>query len=149
GGSGSHRWDDPTTYEWSENARICHANYIWGVWNHAADPPQLMVVPGKSFEEAPAEDVIADANLCDENVSLKAGGTEKRYRVSAVVGADERWIDVEEDFALAMGGQLVTRAGSLGVDPGVAKTIVFEFSDDDLLSGFNVEYQRFVSRDDL
>lgn len=149
GGSGSHRWDDPATREWSDNTAVCRANFMWGVWNYASDPPQLMVGPGKSFDEEPVELVIADANLCDENVSLKAGGTEKRYRCGAVVSADETWIDVEESFAAAMGGQLVERSGAIGVDPGAAKTPVATFTDNDLIVGKEIRYQAKLSRDEM
>lgn len=149
GGVGAHRWGDPTTYEWSENARVCHYNFIRGVWNHAASPPQLMVGPGRSAEEAPPEDAIADMNLCDEDVALKAGGTEPRYRVGGVIRADERWIDVEEHFAAAMAGQLVERGGMIGIDPGAAKTTVFTFTDGELLRGQEMAYQAKVGRAEL
>lgn len=149
GGSGSHRWGQPSTYEFTDNAAICRANYMWGVWNYASDPPQLMVGPGKSFEEEPPQYVIADANVCDELVSLKAGGSEKRYRVGAVVRADETWIDIEENFAAAMGGQLVERSGAIGVDIGVAKTPEAAFTDDDLIVGKEVRYQAKLARDEM
>jgi hypothetical protein len=147
GGSGAHRWGQPTTYEWTDNAKVCHSNYIWGVWNYAADPPQLMVGPGKSFEEHPAADQIAAMNLCDEDVALKAGGTEKRYRCGGVIRADSPWIDEEEHFAAAMGGQLVERAGTIGIDPGVAKAADFTFTDDQLLRGIDLTYRERVGRD--
>ncbi len=149
GGSGSHRWGTPSTYEWTDNAAICRANFMWGVWNHASDPPQLVVGPGKSFDEEPVDFVIADANLCDETVALKGGGSEKRYRVGAVVAADETWIDVEESFAAAMGGQLVERSGAIGVDPGHAKTPSATFTDDDLIVGKEIRYQAKLSRDEM
>jgi len=149
GGSGAHRWGTPSTYEWTDNAAVCRANYMWGVWNYASDPPQLMTGPGKSFDEEPPEFVIADANLCDENVSLKAGGTEKRYRVGAVVVAEEAWIDVEENFAAAMGGQLVERSGAIGVDPGAAKTPVATFTDNDLIVGKEARVQAKLARDEM
>lgn len=146
GGSGPQRWGQPTTYAFSENARVCHYNYVRGVWNYAATPAQLMVGPGRSAEEAPPDLMIADANLCDEDVTLKAGGTEKRYTASAVVKADERWIDVEEHFAAAMAGQLVERGGTIGVDPGAAKSVAFTFTDDQLLAGKEMAYQGKVGR---
>jgi|694.fasta_scaffold01641_18 hypothetical protein len=145
GGSGSHRWDTPSTYEWTENAAVCRYNYLRGVWSHN----QLMVGPGRSAEEAPPEDVIAAANICDEDVTLKAGGTVKRYTVSAVVRADEPWIDVEEAFAAAMGAELIERSGVIVIDPGAAKTVAKTFTDDALLQGFPVEVQAKLSRREL
>lgn len=145
GGSGLHRWNDPATHEWTENAALCRYNYLRGVYTNG----QLILGPGRTAEEAPPEDVIAAANLCDENVTLKAGGTVKRYTVSAVVRADEPWIDVEEAFAAAMGAELIERSGMIVIDPGAAKTVAKTFTDADLLEDFPVEVQAKLSRRDL
>lgn len=150
GGAGPHRWADPSTREWSDNAYICRANFIWGAWNYSAvGDPELMVGPGKSFEEEPAESVIAPANVCDEAVTLKAGGTEPRYRASGVVFANEPWINIEEHFAQAMGGQLVERGGTISCDVGAAKTPVGSFTDKQLLRDVEMSYQAKIGRDKL
>lgn len=145
GGSGSHRWGTPSTYEWTDNAAICRYNYQRGVYTNG----QLLVGPGRTADEAPPEAVIGPANICDENVALKAGGTEKRYRVSGVVRSDEPWLSVEEDFAAAMAGDLVERSGALFIDPGAAKSSVFSFTDDDLVFDQPVTVQAKVSRREL
>jgi hypothetical protein len=68
GGSGSHRWDDPATWEWSENAIICWYNYERGVYadGDTSDQTKLLVGRGLSEEESPPENIFAAANLCDE-----------------------------------------------------------------------------------
>lgn len=149
GGSGDQRWGDASTYAWTENAAICRANFIWGVWNYYPSPPQLMVGPGKSLDELTVAEVIAAANICDEDVPLKAGGTEDRYRVGCVVDANTPWIAVDEDFAAAMGGQLVERDGTISLDVGAAKTAEFIFSDNQLKVGSEVRFQEKVTRDEL
>lgn len=149
GGSGPQRWGDPTTYAYSTNARVLHFNYMRGFWNYAASPAQLMVGPGRTADECPPEQGIADANLCDEAVTLKNGGTEPRYRAAGTIFANEQWADVEEHFAAAMGGQLVERGGTVGADPGAARSAVFEFTDDDFLVEGEIAYQGKVSRDKL
>ncbi len=149
GGDGDHRWGEPGTYTFSRNARVCHYNYIRGVWNYASDPPQLIAGPGRTAEEAPPAEAIAGMNLCDESVSLKAGGTEPRYVVAAVVRADEPWIQVEDEFAAARGGELVERSGTIGIDPGAAKSSVFEFTDADLISGRALTFKGKVTRNEL
>ena len=145
GGSGAHRWGTPTTYEWTDNAAICRYNYQRGIFTNG----QLVVGPGRSADEAPPEAAIGPANICDELVSLKAGGTERRYRAAGVVRADETWLSVEEDFAAAMAGDLVERSGALFIDPGAAKSSVFSFTDDDLIFDQPVTLQAKVSRRDL
>ena len=145
GGSGSHRWADQTTWAWSENAAICRYNWVRGVWTNS----QLMVGPGRTADEAPPAAVIAQANVCDEDVALLAGGTEDRYRVGCVIRADEEWASVEQDFAAAIGGDLIEAAGTLAVDVGVAKSVTATFTDSDLIVGAKVTTQAKLSRADL
>jgi hypothetical protein len=76
GGSGAHRWDDPATWEWSENPVVCRYNWVRGIYaeDDTADETKLLVGRGLTAEEAPPENIIAPANLCDEipsNTPLK------------------------------------------------------------------------------
>jgi hypothetical protein len=32
GGSGSHRWNDPSTWEWSDNPAVCRYNWVRGIY---------------------------------------------------------------------------------------------------------------------
>jgi hypothetical protein len=69
GGAGDHRWDDPTTWEWSENPIVCWSNFERGVFanDDTSDPSKLLVGRGLTEDELPpVADVIAAANLCDE-----------------------------------------------------------------------------------
>jgi hypothetical protein len=68
GGSGDHRRDDPATWEWSENPIVCRYSWVRGVFveDDVSDPGKLLVGRGLTAEEAPPENVIAAANLCDE-----------------------------------------------------------------------------------
>jgi hypothetical protein len=127
GGSGSHRWGTPSTYEWSDNAYLCRYNWVRGIFNGT----HLMVGRGLTAIEAPPERAIARANTCDETVSLKAGGTEKRYRANGLVKSTDTAIDVEEWFAAAMAGDLVDRDGVVDIDPGEARTPVWTTSSSD------------------
>jgi len=150
GGSGAHRWDDPSTWEWSENAAICDYNYDRGVYalDDVGEPNRLLIGRGLTAEEAPPERVAARANVCDEDVALKAGGTEKRYRCGGVIFANESFIDVKQKFADAMGGDIVKRNGGVEVLPGAAQSVVAEITDRDLVVGEAVTYEPFLSDND-
>jgi hypothetical protein len=67
GGSGSHRIDDPTTWEWTENAVINWYGFERGVYvdGDTTDQTKLLVGRGLSAEESPPENIFAAANLCD------------------------------------------------------------------------------------
>lgn len=109
GGSGSHRSDDPATWEFSDNARLAAFDWLtqpegWGFavgdfdlasWNHGFD-------------------------LCDEVVPLKNGATEPRYRIAATVNLhDEPRKAVLERLLAASDGQIfINRDGKIAIRGG-------------------------------
>lgn len=137
GGSGLHRWNDPATWEWTDNLIDCRYNWMRGVYacDRNDEPGMLLVGRGLSEIECPPERTFAAANLCDELVPLKAGGTEKRYRINVVIRADEPFIDTEEMFAAACAGAIVQREGGVEIEPGAAQAVVAELTDDDFIVG--------------
>lgn len=141
GGSGDHRWDDPGTWEWSDNPAVCRYNWVRGVYanDQVENPAHLLVGRGLSQAEAPPENIIAAANLCDELVN-----DAPRYTFNCPIYSQQPFIEVEEMFAAATGGQIVTREGSVELEPGAAKSVVAEFTDDDLLSGSEVSWNQGV-----
>lgn len=147
GGEGAHRWTDPATWEWTRNAAVCRYNWVRGIYalDQVDDPAMLLVGRGLSAVEAPPQRVFAYANLCDELVDDGAGGTEPRYLVDGVVFATQTYVEVEEMFSAAMAGQIIQPEGGVEVEPGQAKTPVFQITDDDLLAGQPLEFNEFLS----
>lgn len=141
GGSGSHRWDNPSTWQWSDNPAVCRYNWVRGIYanDQVSDPSQLLVGRGLSEAEAPPENIFAAANLCDEIVDGA-----KRYRVSGPVYASQPHLEVEEMFAAATGGSVVTREGSVELEPGASKSVVATFTDDDLLTASQVNWNQGI-----
>lgn len=150
GGSGSHRWSDPQTWEWSDNPILARYAYNRGIYygDQVDTPAALMIGRGLSAIEAPPERVIAYANICDEMVALKAGGSEKRYRANGVIRAGETFIAVEEMFASTCGGIIIQREGGIEVEPGVAKSAVATITDGALLIGEPIHVENYASAND-
>ncbi len=68
GGSGSHRYDNPSTWEFSKNLPLMR---LW----HLCHP-----VGGKmAYSNMHLPDWANAANVADQNVTNRSGGTEKRY----------------------------------------------------------------------
>jgi len=128
GGSGSHRWGDESTYEYTQNPIICAFNYRRGIWNNG----QLVVGRGLNVARTPGESVIADANICDEPVEQLTGPDLVRYDCGRVTRADEAFIDVMQDFADCCAGLLVQRSGRLEIAAGAPQSSVFSFADEGL-----------------
>jgi hypothetical protein len=145
GGSGNHRWNDPTTREWSENAIVCRYNFVRGFYaeNRVGQPDQLLVGRGLSAVEAPPSNLFHRANLCDEAVD-----GESRYRVGGIIQATETFIEVENDFAAACAGTIVQPEGAVEIDPGEARAAVVTITDRDLVVGSKVKRRWFPSVND-
>lgn len=141
GGSGAHRWSDPATWEWTDNLIVCRYNWSRGIYalDQVGDPAALLVGRGLTAEEQPPEKAFAPANLCDELV-----GAEKRYRADGRIAATMAFVDVEEQFAAACGGTIVTREGSVEIEPGQGKAASFFFTDDDLIVGSEVDWNEAI-----
>lgn len=146
GGSGAHRWNDPATWEWTENPIDIRHNWQRGIYagDRVNEPGMLLIGRGLSAIEAPPANVFPRANLCDEVVD-----GQPRYRIGGVVASTEAFIDVESDFASAVGGVITQPQGAVEVDPGQAKAVVATFTDDDLLVGSKVIWnERILGQQD-
>ena len=145
GGSGSHRYDDPATWEWTDNAADCRYQYQRGIFalDRIDEPDQLLLGRGLSAMEAPPERCIAYANTCDELVPLDAGGTEKRYTFNGLIGADEDFLTAESYFAETMGGIIIQPEGGIEVEPGAPKPVAAEITDLDILNLSEVQFDHF------
>ncbi|MCX9146627.1 phage tail protein [Erythrobacter sp. WG] len=141
GGSGPHRWTNAETWEWSENPIVIRYNWVRGIYagDQVNDPGMLIIGRGLSAIEAPPQNVFARANLCDELVD-----GQKRYTIGGLVAASEPYIDVESDFAAAVGGVISQPEGAVEIDPGQARAPVAHFTDADIIVGSKVTWNRAI-----
>lgn len=145
GGSGSHRWDDQSTWEWSDNPAVCKYNYERGIFINGAPAIGMGV---------PSYDLLTDlytaaANVCDESVALDGGGSEARYRVSLIASDGAEHIDAIDSMVTAMAGRRVERQGQFGVIAGAAQVPVATITDDDLIAEAPVNFTAKKRREEL
>jgi hypothetical protein len=68
------------------------------------------------------------------------------YRVAGPVYSNQPFIEVEQMFAAATGGSILTREGAVFVEPGQVKSVVATITDADLIVGSKVNWnQGFLS----
>lgn len=134
GGSGTHRWDNPSTWELSTNAMVAFDHYRMGVIARFGYPAMWFGV-GEAAENFPYAEFKELADLCDENVTLKAGGTQKRYEVNGVISSDKSHKENLEALAKQMAAQVIDQGGRLAIRPPVERTPVATITDDDLVRG--------------
>lgn len=136
GGSGSHRIDDPSTWEFSDNPAVALDHFLLGrYW----DGTRTFGI-GLSADEVPYSYFAAQANVCDEDVDLKAGGTQKRYRANGFIFANEDYATTITRLCTAMAARPADFGGRFGVIGVESKTPVLTIDDGDLIAGVQEVY---------
>jgi len=88
-----------TSTAYSNNAALCVRDYITSAYG---------------LSDSQIDDTVfsAAANICDENVSLSGGGTEKKYTINGVIRASENHGDTLQNMMTACAGSLFWGAGN-------------------------------------
>lgn len=135
GGYGAQRWDDPSTWEYSDNPIVQAYNYERGFFVNG----QLVLGKELSPADLPILKWIEAMNLCDERVANQ----EKRYRSGMIFSAGEgvQHKDNLEPLFTACGGALVERVDGDTPLVGVTQPIVAKITDDDLISLETLNYR--------
>ena len=154
GGSGSHRYDDASTFAYSTNPALCLADYLMS----------QRVGLGESPANIDWATVADAADVCDENVSIPNGSggttTQKRYTCNTVLVATDNFADNIQILAQAMMGSCFYSGGKWRIHAGAWSASAFTLTNDDLIEGgievttalpFNEKYNavrgRFINAD--
>jgi len=131
GGSGSHRWGQPATYEFSDNNAVMIYNIERGIYYEGRH-----VWGGrKTAAEMPYAVWAAAMNACDEAVPLAGGGTEKRFRAGLRVNLNERPADVIRELLIGANARISHASdGTVYILVGVPTAPDFHFTDADVLA---------------
>lgn len=128
GGTGAHRWDDPTTWETTENNIVQVYNILRGitlpdgrVWGGAAQA-----------EDLPVSEWAAAMNVCDY-VRDTIEGPMKVYRAGLEVLVNEEPAAVIEKLLLACNGEIAPDGGVFHIRAGAVNLPAFYITDDDIL----------------
>lgn len=133
GGSGSHRWDDPSTFEWTENPAVVLYNYRRGVYCGSVRAFGIGTGP---FDNDLAK-FTAAANLADEVVHYPDTGRNlPRYSVGFVLRDDMDPQEVTTLLEEAMGGYGASSGGVYGPLPAAVGSPVMTITDADLQLGY-------------
>lgn len=104
GGSGLHRHNDESTWEWTDNAALI--NFHWKRW--MGD----IVLPIEMFD---LQNIAFEANICDELVTFTDSNgdtqTEKRFTCNGVIDLTQGQRSVEEELLSSCGGRWIETPG--------------------------------------
>lgn len=140
GGSGTHRWNDPSTHEFSENPIVIEYNYRRGLKING----DLFCGMDMSASDLPLDKWTAAANICDENV-----GGEARYRCSILLDCMSTHGSNIESIALSCGAMTVDGVEGSWPIVGSDQPTVITFTDDDLITTAQVRYRAKRSQSEL
>lgn len=145
GGSGTQRANDQSTWAWTSdnvgnNVALQELFYLLG-WKINGKLAVGRGIPPSRIDMA---SFIAAANLCEENVSLAAGGTEKRYRGAGVVSEADAPSAVLEAMHASCAGTLRDASGKLALSIlyNDLASPVAAFTDDDVIGQFQWQATR-------
>ena len=115
-----------TSTAYSNNAALCIRDYItadfgWG--------------------DGDVDDTyfVTAANDCDDDITLAAGGTQKRYTIDGIVDASQTRGDIVSDMMTACSGELFRGSGKWKLKVGVFTASVASLDLDDLRGGINLQ----------
>ncbi len=140
GGSGSHRLKDPATWSLSTNPAVVADHFKLGRFLTTSDTEPYFGIGLPAEETWTYAEFAAMANICDENVTSKYGGFEKRYVANGFLFSDSKHKDTLLDLARAMNARPGDIGGRLVMLHGEAKTPVMVLTDGDRITGTQEQY---------
>lgn len=146
GGVGSHRWTDASTHEYSANPIVALYNVMRGIRYNGKRMYGGYNWPSRRFDN---DTWTAAAHTCDENVTLKNGDNQKRYRMGAEINLTEAPLSVMDRILATCAGKLVKTGGIYKVYAGGIGASVFSFTDDDIIISEQVVDNVFPTRDGI
>jgi hypothetical protein len=119
------------TTAWSANTALCLRDYLTSGYGINADSDEI---DDTSF--------ITAMNVCDEDVTLAAGGTENRYEVNGSFTTGTQPDKVIESLTKSMAGSVWYAQGKFRVKAGAYTTPVYTFDEDDLRGNLQIQTRR-------
>ncbi len=132
GGMGTHRWDDPTTWDQTDNPIVMIYNIARGI----TMPDGALYGGDVADVNLPVSNWVAAMNACDVEVGSPARPTYRAgYEVSvgpSDLGGDEP-MEVIQELLTACGGQMTETGGMFRVRVGPPAASVLSITDDDIV----------------
>lgn len=130
GGSGTHRFNDPSTWEYTANPFVIAYHFLRGVYFNGV----RVLGAGYAHNKLDIDSFITAMNVADEEVTTPDDRTRNRYECHMLFSDQEAYGDVLEQLCESAGGYWASRGGKISVFAGKAKLEVLTFTDDDLIS---------------
>lgn len=127
GGSGSHRFGNTATYEFSDNTAVVIFNILRGIYY---DDEWVFGLQNLPATRLPLSNWFAAMNECDRLIPLTGGGSEKQFRCGAEIKVDEQPIDVINELLKGCNGRMAEIGGIYKIRVGAPTLPVYAFTDE-------------------
>lgn len=128
-GSGSHRYDDPATWAWSDNPALCVADYLidsrFGL--------------GLAPTRIDWQSVLDAAEHCEELVDIPGPTTEQRYRCNGSLYGTETHRENLGNLLSSMNGEVTVSAGQWFVRAGEYSAASVAFTADHVIAPLGIK----------
>lgn len=146
GGSGTHRYGQYNTHEFTENPWVIGYNikrgiYYGGEWMHGGQNWSKTLFDNDSW--------FAAMNYCWEMVQRKNGTSERRYKIGAEIQVDEEPIDVLDRIMTSTGARFAECGGVYKLLCGPVGASVYSFSDGDVIISEDMTATLFPGYEDI
>lgn len=125
GGSGSHRLDNPATWEFSKNPAVQRLNYQIGLKGQVSG--RTLIGEGKTMGQLDLSSYFAAMNVSD---TIRKG--KPTYQSAMYVQGDDDHTEILKEFDDAMAGYGLNRRGLSGVIPGAPQIPVLDITPADI-----------------
>ncbi|MEM1375866.1 MAG: DUF1983 domain-containing protein [Pseudomonadota bacterium] len=118
GGTGTHRRNDPATWEHTQKPAIHRQTYMYGV--RGVRSGRAMI--GRGYEET---QIHLSSHMTAASTTFTLGGISREYAASLFVQSSDDHLEIEREFEDAMAGFAMPVAGLSGVVAGAPEVSVF------------------------
>lgn len=136
GGSGAHRFNDPSTWEYTENPAVMAYHYCRGFFFNG----KRVLGVGYTVGEINVDTFVAAMNVCDEVVEDPDEIERPRYTCHFAFQDTDQFANVLDKLCHSMGGYHTEIQGQISIFAGKAQTSVLTITDADLLTDETVVY---------
>lgn len=120
GGSGSHRYDTESTWEWSDNPALCVADYLISY---------MSVDPATDINWQSVTDAADD---CEATVAIPTSSTEQRFTCNGAISVGQSHRDILNHLLSSMDGKLSYSGGQWALRASVWESSSVSIDENDL-----------------
>lgn len=143
GGSGSHRLNDESTWEWSDNPVLAMHDYCYGISTNSIRVAGM----GLSSTLFDYSELTTEADICEESVALNGGGSESRYEINGFIDPQHTHRRNLDTLASAMAGRWTFANNKMRILAGSYKSQSITLSAN-MINGVPQSFRRYKGKDD-